>query len=148
MNTSGGHGADACEAAASAIPALVREVLTHHVLEVSADPVFVIDGDGSVLVANRAAQRLGWTVPQFAGRRWDDVIVAEYLSESTHILSSNVAASVPGVAVARAARVRRPDGTVDEVRLVTYRLWLSGTAPCVVIVEGRRDRALCLAGAR
>jgi PAS domain S-box-containing protein len=120
------------------LASLVREVLTHHILEVSSDPMFLVNADERIVVANRAVERqLGWSDGQLIGRRFDD-IVAEYDSAAPHIVSSNVSASVPGVGVARGAKLRRVDGTLDGVQLVTYRLRLDSCAIPEIVIAQRR----------
>ena len=114
---------------------LVREVLTHHMLEVTVEPTFVLDGDGRVVIANRAVARLGWDPGALVGRAWAELVGDDGAPE--RVLSSHIAVSAPGIAVTRPGRIRRGDGIGHQaVLVITYRLWLGESdAPSVVVLR-------------
>ena len=123
---------------AEGLTQLVREVFTHHMLEVSTEPTFVIDPDGTIVIANRAVGSLGWDPAHLIGRAWDDVLDG-FESTPQRMLSSHVAHSAPGIAVVRDGRVRGPDGHIEVVQVITYRLWLGESgAPSVIVLRPRR----------
>lgn len=121
---------------AEGLTQLVREVFTHHMLEVASEPTFVLNAESRIVIANRASTALGWEAHELVGRHWEDLV--DGYEGISRMLSTDVALSAPGVAVVRDGWIRRRDGKVDAVQFVTYRLWLGQAgSPGIVIVRGR-----------
>lgn len=124
---------------AEGLTQLVREVLTHHMLEVALEPTFVLDPDERIVIANRAVATLGWDRSTLVGRAWTE-LVAGYDGNPERMLSSDIAKSAPGIALVRHGRIRRGDRMGTESMLViAYRLWLGDAgAPSVIVLRPAR----------
>jgi PAS domain S-box-containing protein len=52
----------------------IGETLTHHMLEVSAEPVVVLNADDRIVFVSRAAARLQWSRVDLIGTEWAELV--------------------------------------------------------------------------
>lgn len=129
----------ATAATADGLTQLIREVLTHHMLEVAAEPVIVVNNDDHIIIVSRSIAELGWDPDDLIGRPWRDLLDGDATSP-TRLLSSQIARSAPGMCTVSDALVRTKTGPSRRVQLVTYRLWLGDAgAPAIIVVQPARQ---------
>jgi PAS domain-containing protein len=99
------------------LAAWIGEMLAHHMLEATSDPVVVLNADQRVVLLNRAASSLGWNRQAVIGREWGDMLHPDDQEPDAPV-------SPPGTdaPIVRRGEVtlRLGDGTWQRAAIVSY----------------------------
>ncbi len=100
----------------------IGEILAHHMLEVSADPVVVLNADDRIVFVSRTASSLHWSRTELIGSEWAHLVHPDDrgIALDRPGTGGDAGPRSPGHATGGPVRVRSGDGTWIETRMVRY----------------------------
>jgi PAS domain-containing protein len=109
----------------------IGEVLAHHMLEASPEPVVVLNPDRRVVLVSRSAASLDWSRDALVGREWSDLVHPDEVGSGMH-------ASTPDDDTPLVRRcditIRRGDGEWQQVSMMSYTARLDEVGVVSVLV--------------
>jgi PAS domain S-box-containing protein len=95
----------------------IGEVLAHHMLEASPEPVVVLNPDERVVLVSRSASSLDWSRTTLVGREWNEMLHPDDRGPAASGVSPDDDAPVVRC---RDVTVRRGDGEWQPVSMMSY----------------------------
>jgi PAS domain S-box-containing protein len=109
----------------------IGEVLAHHMLEASPEPVVVLNPDRRVVLVSRSAASLDWSRDTLVGREWSDLLHPDDVGSGTNTASPE---DDTPVVRRRDVTIRRGDGEWQSVSMMSYTARLDDVGVVSVLV--------------
>lgn len=109
----------------------IGEVLAHHMLEVSTDPVVVLNADQRIVLASRSVSSLEWTSARLVGREWRELL---HPGDARQRPAPHELDDLHAGGASRDVAVRSGDGGWREMVETSYSAEIDGHGTVSVIV--------------